>query len=489
MIKTMHKLPHPLIAFIPIVLLILFVAFAVAIFGGEALNGASQMALLLATAFCLMIGKITVNLQWNSFEKALHKNIKNISTALLILLVIGALSGTWMISGIVPLFISYGLKLIRPEIFLLSAAVISALVSLITGSSWTTVATIGIALMGIGRAQGFHDGWIAGAIVSGAYFGDKMSPLSDTTILASSISGTPLFAHIRYMWITTIPSMLIALTVFTIAGFTFSGISTDDIAVYDTALQARFNLSPWLLIVPVLTVFLIAKRYPPLITLFLSMLLAAIAAFILQRQNLLEIAGGNSLIDALKGATISCFGSTGLDAGNVELNRLIATRGMQGMLFTVWLIICATCFGAAMASCRMIESITIALTRYIKNTPGLVGSTIASGLLTNLTMGDQYLSLILTGNMFKDLYEKRGYENRLLSRSLEDGITVTSVLIPWNSCGMTQSTVLGVSTLMYFPYAVFNYVSPLMSIAVSIIGYRIIHSSQILFKGQVKSFD
>ena len=482
MSEQTHKLPHPLVALLPVFVLILLVAFAVAIFGSDALNGASQMALLVATAVCLIIGKIAVNLHWSSFEKALHKNIKNISTALLILLVIGALSGTWMISGVVPLFISYGLKLIRPEIFLLSAAIISALVSLITGSSWTTVATIGLALMGIGRAQGFPDGWIAGAIISGAYFGDKMSPLSDTTILASSISGTPLFTHIRYMWITTIPSMFITLAVFTIAGFNFSGVSTDDIAVYDAALKARFNLSPWLLIVPAVTVFLIAKRYPPLVTLFLSMLLAAVAAFIFQRHNLYEIAGGTSPVDALKGATISCFGSTGLDAGNEELNRLIATRGMQGMLFTVWLIICATCFGAAMASSRMIESITAALTRYIKNTAGLVGSTIASGLLTNLTMGDQYLSLILTGNMFRELYEKRGYENRLLSRSLEDGITVTSVLIPWNSCGMTQSTVLGVSTLMYFPYSVFNYVSPLMSIAVSIIAYRIIHPTPALPK-------
>lgn len=474
MSEQTHRLSHPLIALIPVVILICLVAVAVSLFGGDALNGASQMALLLATAFCLIIGKVAVNLNWNSFEKALHKNIKNISTALLILLIIGALSGTWMISGVVPLFISYGLKLIRPEIFLLSAALISALVSLITGSSWTTVATIGIALMGIGRAQGFSDGWIAGAIISGAYFGDKMSPLSDTTILASSVSGTPLFTHIKYMWITTIPSLIISLIVFTIAGLSFSNLSTNEISIYDESLNARFNLTPWLLVVPAVTVFLIAKRYPPLVILFISMLLAAIAALIFQKNNLYEIAGGSSQLDAVKGAFMSCFGTTNLESGNADINRLIATRGMQGMLLTVWLIICATCFGAAMTSARMIESITIALTRYIKNTFGLVSSTIASGLLTNLTMGDQYLSLILTGNMFKDLYEKRGYENRLLSRSLEDGITVTSVLIPWNSCGMTQSTVLGVSTLIYFPYAVFNYISPIMSITISLIGYKII---------------
>ena len=212
------------------------VAIAVSIFGGDALNGGSQMALLFATAICLIIGKLTVKFHWNEFEKSLHKNIKNISTALLILLIIGALSGTWMISGVVPMFISYGLKIIRPEIFLLSAAVICAVVSVVTGSSWTTVATIGIALMGIGRAQGFPDGWIAGAIISGAYFGDKISPLSDTTILASSISGTPLFTHIRYMMITTVPSMIITLLVFTVAGFFNSNISSADVEIYQQAL-------------------------------------------------------------------------------------------------------------------------------------------------------------------------------------------------------------------------------------------------------------
>jgi len=473
MTSTPHKLPQPLIALLPVFILIIFVSLSVGIFGADALSGASQMALLLATAVTLLIAKFTVNMHWTAFEKALHKNIKNISTALIILLIIGALSGTWMVSGVVPLFITYGMKLIRPEIFLLSAALISAIVSVITGSSWTTVATIGIALMGIGRAQGFPDGWIAGAIVSGAYFGDKMSPLSDTTVLASSISGTALFMHIRYMWITTIPSMLIALAVFTIAGFSFTGVNTDDIMLYQNALAGRFNMSLWLLLVPAITVFMIAKRYRPLVTLFVSMLLAAVAALIFQKENLLEISGGTTNMDAVKGMMISCFGPTALDTGNAEINSLIATRGMQGMLFTIWLIICATCFGAAMTAGRMIESITVWFTNYITRTGSLVGATVATGLLSNLTMGDQYLSLILSGNLFKELYEKRGYESRLLSRSMEDSITVTSVLIPWNSCGRTQSTVLGVSTLVYFPYAVFNYISPLMSILIATLGYKI----------------
>lgn len=474
-----HKLPHPLVAITPVIFLMILVSISVTIFSGDALSGASQMALLFATAICLIIGKMSMNFQWNSFEKALHKSIKNISTALLILLIIGALSGTWMISGVVPLFISYGLNIIRPEIFLVSATVICALVSVVTGSSWTTVATIGIALMGIGRAQGFPDGWTAGAIISGAYFGDKISPLSDTTILASSIAGTPLFTHIRYMLITTVPSMAITLIVFAIAGVLNSNNSPAEVALYQQALDARFNISPWLLIVPAVTIFLIAKRYPPLVTLFISMLLAAIFAIIFQREILHTIAGGNTNMDVIKGALMSCYGSTTLDAGNPEINSLIATRGMQGMLYTIWLIICATCFGSAMSATRMIESITNYMVRFIKSTTSLVTSTVLTGLFVNISMADQYLALILSGNMFKDTFEKRGYESRLLSRTMEDSVTVTSVLIPWNSCGMTQSTVLGVATWIYLPYCVFNYVSPLMSIAIASLGYKIIKNTTV----------
>ncbi|MEA4974748.1 MAG: Na+/H+ antiporter NhaC family protein [Paludibacter sp.] len=471
-----HKLPHPLIAVLPVILLICFVSVAVYLFGADALNGASQMALLLAAAFCLLLGKLTVNAHWHDFEKQLQKNFKNISGALLILFVIGSLSATWMISGVVPLFIVYGLKIIHPAVFLISACVISALVSVLTGSSWTTIATIGVALLGIGTALGFSSGWIAGAIISGAYFGDKVSPLSDTTVLASSVSGTPLFTHIRYMMITTIPSFLISLLVFGIAGLLMKEQVSVDAGLYEQVLNERFNLSPWLLLVPALTVFLIVRRYPPLITLFISMLIALVCAYFFQPDLLFEVAESprKSMAELIKGGIITMVGKTSIESGYAEINELIATRGMQGMLNTVWIIICATCFGAAMASTRMIESFTLALVKKIRNTFGLVGSTVATGLLTNLTMGDQYLGIILTGNMFKKLYEEQGYENRLLSRSLEDSVTVTSVLVPWNSCGMTQSTVLGVSTLIYLPYAVFNYVSPLMSVLIALLKYKII---------------
>lgn len=471
-----HKLPHPLLAVLPVVLLICLVSVAVFLFGADALNGASQLALLLAAAFCLLLGKLTVNAHWHDFEKQLHKNFKNISGALLILFIIGSLSATWMMSGVVPLFIVYGLKIIHPAVFLISACIISALVSVLTGSSWTTIATIGIALLGIGIALGFSPGWIAGAIVSGAYFGDKVSPLSDTTVLASSVSGTPLFVHIKYMLITTIPSFTIALVVFGVSGLMMKQQISVDAGLYEQVLSERFNLSPWLLLIPALTVFLIVKRYPPLITLFISMLIALVFALIFQSDLLFEVAESSdkSVADLIKGAVITTIGKTSIESGNADINALIATRGMQGMLNTVWIIICATCFGAAMASTRMIESFTLALVKKIHNTFGLVSSTVATGLLTNLTMGDQYLGIILTGNMFKNLYEEQGYENRLLSRSLEDSVTVTSVLVPWNSCGMTQSTVLGVSTLIYLPYAVFNYVSPLMSVFIALLKYKIV---------------
>lgn len=469
-----HKLPAPMVALLPVLLLIILVALSILLFGGDALTGASQFALLLATAFTLILGKVSVNSGWHKFEMQLIKNFKNIAVALFILLIIGGLSATWMISGVVPFFIVYGMKLISPDVFLVSACVISALVSMLTGSSWTTVATIGIALNGIGQALGIPVGWIAGAIISGAYFGDKMSPLSDTTIMASSVTGTPLFTHIRYMVITTFPSLLITLIVFLVAGFNTDQAAFSNSEVFEKALRLKFSLSPWLLLVPVLTVFLIVKRYPPLVTLFISMLTALIFAVIFQPEIIREIAGGGKdSISMIKGSMMTVFGSTSIDADNDTIKALIATKGMQGMLNTIWIIICASCFGAAMTSTGMIESLTKSLIRHVHSTTGLVGSTVLTGMLTNLTMGDQYLGLILTGNIFKKLYAQKGYESRLLSRTLEDSVTVTSVLVPWNSCGMTQSTVLGISTFVYLPFAVFCYLSPLMSIVIAAIGYRI----------------
>ena len=468
-------MPSPLLSLIPVAVLVGLLFVVVRLFGGDTLNGASQVVLLLSTAVCTLLSILFCGMRWKAIEQAIINNITNVATALLILLLIGALSGTWMISGIIPSLIYYGMKLISPDFYLVSTCVICAVVSVMTGSSWTTVATIGIALSGIGMAQGFSPGWIGGAIISGAYFGDKISPLSDTTIMASAITKTPLFVHIRYMMITTVPSITLALIIYTFAGLSHHSTSTAGIALFSDTLKQSFHISPWLLIVPVVMGLLIVKRAPSLVTLFVSFFLAGIFALIFQPHLLSEIAGtGLTGIQAqFKGLMMSVFGSTQIETGHTALNDLVSTRGMAGMMNTIWLIICAMCFGGAMSASGMIASIISVFLRFMKNTVGMVASTIFSSICFNLTTGDQYLSIILTGDMFRDLYQQKGYESRLLSRTTEDGGTVISPLIPWNTCGMTQATVLGIPTLTYLPYSFFNLVSPLMSIMIAATGYKI----------------
>lgn len=473
--QNQTKRPSPLLSLVPILALVALLFVTIRTFGSDALSGGSQIVLLTATAVCCLIAMAYSKISWKTLENGMINNITGVSTALIVLLIIGALSGSWMISGVVPTLIYYGMQIIHPSFFLTSTCIICAIVSVMTGSSWTTIATIGIALLGIGQAQGFGDGWIAGAIISGAYFGDKISPLSDTTILASSVTETPLFKHIRYMMVTTVPSLLITLTIFTVTGFSHEATVTEHIAQYSKALNDTFHITPWLLIVPLLTGFLIAKKVPSLITLFISAAMAGLFALIFQPHLLQEISGLSTqgIESNFKGLFMTFYGSTSINTGNPELNELVATRGMSGMLNTIWLILCAMCFGGAMAGSGMLESITSVFIRFIKRTAGLVSSTVASGLFLNVCTADQYISIILTGNMFKEIYTKRGYESRLLSRTVEDSVTVTSVLIPWNTCGMTQATILGVSTFTYLPYCFFNIISPLMSIFIASIGYKI----------------
>ena len=465
-----QRMPSPFISFLPIALLMGLLYFTISNFGSDSLSGGSQISLLLTSAFCVFLGMAFYRTPWKDFEHAIVNNISGVSTALIILLIIGALSGIWMISGVVPTLIYYGIKIIHPDFFLASSCIICILVSVMTGSSWTTIATIGIALMGIGKAQGFDEGIIAGAIISGAYFGDKISPLSETTILASSVTETPLFTHIRYMMITTIPSIVITLILFCILGFTSADYNPEQMATFSAGLAARFNITPWLLIVPIITGILIARKVPSIITLTISTLLAAIAALIFQPEILSELADNGN---AMKGLMTACYGSTNLATPSESLTELVATRGMAGMINTVWLILCAMCFGGAMTAGGMLGSITSVFVRFVRNRLTLVSSTVFSGLFLNVATADQYISIILTGSMFGNVYKKEGYESRLLSRSTEDAVTVTSVLIPWNSCGMTQATVLNVPTLVYLPYCFFNIISPMMSILVAAIGYKI----------------
>lgn len=473
----MKKVPSPLVSLIPITVLVGLLFATIRTFGSDALSGGSQVCLLTTTAICVLIGMAFYRTGWKDFELAIVNNIAGVSPALIILLIIGALSGSWMVSGVVPTLIYYGVQIIHPSYFLASTCVICALVSVMTGSSWTTIATIGIALIGIGKAQGFEEGWIAGAIISGAYFGDKISPLSDTTVLAASVTETPLFRHIRYMLITTVPSLVITLIIFTVAGLSHDGGNTEHIAAFSASLADKFHISPWLLIVPAVTGLLIARRVPSIITLFASAALAGVFAVIFQPQLLHEISGlpnGSSVQSVFKGLMMTFYGGTSLQTGDEALNELVATRGMAGMMNTVWLILCAMCFGGAMTASGMLGSITSLFVCFMKNTVSVVTSTVCSGIFLNLATADQYISIILTGNMFRNIYEEKGYESRLLSRTTEDSVTVTSVLVPWNTCGMTQATILNVSTLTYLPYCFFNIISPLMSITIAAIGYKIV---------------
>ena len=462
------KTPHPLIAIVPVVVLIGFLAVVITLFGSDSLNGGSQIALLMGMAVCVCISMAVYRVRWKTFETQIKKTLGEVSITLLILLCVGMLSGSWMISGIVPTLIYYGVQIMSPQFFLVSACIICALVSLLSGSSWTTIATIGVALLGIGHALGVSEAWTAGAIISGAYFGDKMSPLSDTTILASSTTGTDLFTHIRYMMLTTTPTFLITLVIFFFAGLGNSEEVELQVGQYTEGLSRTFNISLWTLLVPLLTGVLIARRVPSLIVLFLSSVMAGIVALILQPHILTEIGGGLT-----RGLAITYYGATSVATGNASLDELISTGGMAGMLNTIWLILCAMCFGASMVASGMIESLTQVIVRWVRNRVSLVSSTIGTGIFLNITTGDQFISIVLNADIYKEVYRKQGYESRLLSRTCEDSATVTSVLIPWNTCGMTQSTVLGVPTLVYLPYCFFNLISPLMSILVATIGWRI----------------
>ena len=462
-----------LISIIPVIVLVGMLALNINVFGSDAILGASQVALLFSAGLGVWLSMWLFKTPWSEFEKAIKGNIGDVTTAIVILLLIGAISGSWTSSGIVPTFICYGIKIISPKFFLLTACSLCALVSVMIGSSWTTIATIGVALMGIGKAEGFSDGMIAGAIISGAYFGDKISPLSDTTVMASSVCGVPLFAHIRNLMRSTVPSMAIALTAFTVMGFLHTAHDEQSISMYTDILQAKFNITPWLLIVPVLTGVMIARRMPAIIVLALSTLLASIFGMIFQSGILMEI--GGRICDhpdakvMFTGIVKSVYDTVGVQTGNPEVDMLVSSRGMTGMLNTVYLIICAMCFGGCMRAGGMIQALTSWLVGKLRRRSSAVAATVSTGTALNGIVSDQYLAILLTSNIYKDVYEKQGLDPKLLSRSVEDSATVTSPLFPWSSCGMTQATILSVSTLSYLPFCIFNLVSPLMSVIISLI--------------------
>ena len=466
------------ISIIPVLVLVILLALDIGIFGSDAILGASQVSLLFATGVCMWLAMWLFKVPWQDFEEALKSNIGDITAAIVILFLIGAISGTWTMSGIVPTFIYYGVKVISPKLFLLTACIICALVSLTIGSSWTTIATIGVALLGIGRAEGFSDGLIAGAIISGAYFGDKISPLSDTTVMASSLNKVPLFTHIRYMLFTTVPSITITLVIFFIIGLSHHAADSATIGEYTDVLRSTFNITPWLMIVPVLTAVMIWRKMPAIVVLFLSVLLAGAFALMFQPDLIrgigLRLTKGAEWKVMFTGLVDTVYDSISLETGSPDVDRLVSTRGMLGMLNTVYLIICAMCFGAAMKASGMLRHLASLILPFAKRRGSLVASTVATGTVLNGIVSDQYLAIILTSSIYKDIYAKEGYEERLLSRTVEDSATVTSPLFPWSSCGMTQATILSVSTITYLPYCFFNIISPLMSIIVALTGFKIL---------------
>ncbi len=462
-------------ALIPIVCLIGLLVLNVIYFGDATLSGANQIALLLAAAIAGIIA-FRLKHKWSNIQSSIVKSISSAMPSILILLLIGSLAGTWMISGVVPALIYYGLKVIHPVIFLFAAVVASGIVSLATGSSWSTIATIGVALLGIGQTLGISTGLVAGAIISGAYFGDKMSPLSDTTNLAPAMAGTDLFTHIRYMMITTVPSISIALLIFLVIGFTYN---FDDSSAQVTnvlnQIEQNFNINPFLFIVPVLLIYVIVKKVPPLPSILFGTLLGGLFAIIFQPELIRAIAGlsGNyaklSYIAVMK----SMFTTISVETSDPVVNDLLTTNGMAGMMDTIWLILSAMVFGGVMDSAGLLLRISESIIKFARNTGSLIASTVITSIFFNITASDQYISIVVPGRMYSKTYREKGFKPELLSRTLEDGGTVTSVLVPWNTCGATQSRVLGVPTFTYLPFCFFNLISPFMSVFIASINYKI----------------
>ena len=529
-----RKIPL-IVSIFPVIFLILILSFNVIIFGTDSLSGANQLALIFSAFIAALLG-LKYGSKWGDIMKGISKGIANTTPAIIILLLIGSLAGTWLISGIIPAMIYYGLQILDPKIFLFATAIVSSIVSLATGSSWSTIATIGIALLGIGQAIGISTGLIAGAIISGAYFGDKLSPLSDTTNLASAITNTKIMTHIKYMMYTTFPSFFITLLIFLVIGFNYDfHTSSNDINEILNILENKFNVTPLLFLVPILTIFLIIKKIPAIPVLIIGTLLGAIFSFFFQSKLLNELSDNSLSKSQAHYKTIinSMSSSINLKDTNYELNNVIKIKynqspsekidpelsnlsqdklekllngetimidyssalnfeenhpvkiealkrsdllksgGMSGMLNTIWLIICAMIFGGVMQANGFLKRIAQPIIKYAKSNTSLISSTVGTCFFFNLTASDQYLSIVVPGKMYVNSYKKMNLSSENLSRTIEDSGTVTSVLIPWNTCGATQSSVLGVATLTYLPYCFFNLISPLMTILFSYYKIRI----------------
>lgn len=472
----MNNKPGLLLSLIPVIFLILALSInVIGVFGDDALAGSNQLILILSGAVAATLG-MSRGIGYSEILAGIERSVASTTGAILIILMIGALAGSWMISGVVPAMVYYGLQLLNPSVFLPATAIICALVSLATGSSWGTSATVGIALIGIGDAMGISTAMVAGSVISGAYFGDKISPISDTTNLAPAMAGTDLFTHIRYMLYTTLPTFGITLIIFAILSLSFSSSgNVKDIQPLLNELKATFNITPWLFVAPGLVILLIVRKVPALPAILIGTIAGAILAFVFQKDLLFELAGTSQLswqtsyrlmLNALTVETI-------IPAANPILSDLLQTGGMASMLNTVWLILAAMTFGGSMEASGFLDSISSSLLKLAKGTASLIATTAGTCITLNLTASDQYLAIVVPGRMYADAYKKQGLAPENLSRTLEDSGTVTSVLVPWNTCGAYQSGVLGVDTFTYLPYAFFNIISPFMTIIYAVFNIKI----------------
>ncbi|MBQ7222729.1 MAG: Na+/H+ antiporter NhaC [Bacteroidales bacterium] len=462
--KKVREVKEPTLfeSFIPIIFLLGLILLNVLFIGEDTLSGTAQLSLMFAA---LVAGALAVRngVTMSTLFTQIEKTISSTLIAILILLAIGMLAGTWMLSGVIPTMIYYGLYILKPEYYLPATVIICAITSMATGSSWSTIATVGVALLGIGETLGFGKPVIAGAIISGSYFGDKVSPMSDTTNLAASVAEVDLFKHIGYMFQTTIPTLILTLLIFTgisLFGETHALISVSDM---QAAIKDIYHINWLLFLIPIITIYLIIKKVPAVVTLLFSGILAGVFAVIFQMDVITAIAGGNSFFDVFDVVTKSMYGPISVPADNPAIAKLFATSGMSGMLNTVWLVLMAMAYGGIMDAGGFLKKITDTLLKNISSDGGLVTTTTLSTILFNIVAAEQYVTLILSGKMYANAFKERKLAPELLSRTLEDSGTVTSVLIPWNSCGATQSTVLGVATLTYLPFCFFCYLSPLVN--------------------------
>jgi NhaC family Na+:H+ antiporter len=479
--ETTEQRPSLLYSLIPVTFLVILLIINVLIFKDDASYGPNQVALLLGALATGFLGHYKYGVKFKTIENGINEATSNALSAMIILIVIGALIGTWILSGTVPALIYYGLKIITPSIFLPVSCIACAVVSISTGSSWSTTGTIGIALIGIGQALGFNPGIVAGAIISGAYFGDKMSPLSDTTNLAAAMAGTDLFTHIKHMLWTTVPSIVIAVVLFAIIGFTYDTqtVNPESIDAITSTLDAKFNITLWSFIPAVVVLVLVRKKIPALPAITIGILAAVIIAVIFQRDLLLKMMGGEFTIKGLYQNVIAIsYQGFSIESGHKVIDKLLNRGGMEGMLTTVWLILSAMVFGGTLEATGMLQEIARSILKVVRGTGSLIGATIGSCIFLNATASDQYLAIVVPGRMFKKAYQDYNLAPQNLSRALEDAGTVTSVLIPWNSGGAYNSGVLGVPTLSYAPYCFFNILSPIISTFYGAIKFSIIEAKQ-----------